>query len=373
MKQAMAYLPGNGDLQQTLVVVFLRGGADGLALVPAVGDDDYHQIRPRIAVSETEAIKLDDRFGMNPLMSALEPAVKEGALTTVHCVGSEDGTRSHFEAQDLMEHGGNIGGGWLGRFLRFREKSSASVLSAVALGHAVPEALRGAPSATAIESLDDFSFSGGEAFVGSLEKLYTGITGAFGDRSRDTFKALKRIRDLHAKDYKPANGVEYAGDRFGHELRLTAQLIKAQIGVEAITIDMGGWDSHLSQGPLITPLIQRLAGGLAAFRRDLGRAMHQTTVVVMTEFGRRVAENSAFGTDHGRGGVMFVLGGAGNQEPMLADWPGLKPEALVGPGDLPVTTNYRDVLIPVLQQHDPDADLTRVFPGHEARPLKVFG
>ena len=100
MKQTKAYLHGNGDLQKTLVVVFLRGGADGLALVPAVGDEGYHRQRPRIAISEKEVVCLDDRFGLNPLMNALKPAVEEGALTTVHCVGSEDDTRSHFEAQD---------------------------------------------------------------------------------------------------------------------------------------------------------------------------------------------------------------------------------------------------------------------------------
>ena len=84
MKQTKAYLHGNGDLQKTLVFVFVRGGADGLALVPAVGDEDYHRQLPRIAISEKEAVRLDDRFGLNPLMNALKPAVEEGALTTVH-------------------------------------------------------------------------------------------------------------------------------------------------------------------------------------------------------------------------------------------------------------------------------------------------
>ena len=369
MKQAQAHLHGNGDLQQTLVVVFLRGGADGLALMPAVGDDDYHRARPLTAVGQAEAIRLDDRFGLSPAMAALEPAVKEGALSAVHCAGSGDTTRSHFEAQDWMEHGGNTGGGWLGRFLRFREQASGGALAAVALGQAVPESLRGAPSATAMQSLDDFSFSGGDAFIQSLKKLYGGETGVFGARARDTFDALGRIRNLHANDYSPAHGAEYGGGRFGRELRLAAQLIKARVGVEAVTVDLGGWDTHLSQAPLIGPLLRRLANGLAAFRRDLGAAMRRTTVVVMSEFGRRVSENSALGTDHGRGGAMFVLGGDGAEGRVIADWPGLKRDALVGPGDLPVTTDYRDVLIPILRRHTLDADMAKVFPGHEAKPL----
>ena len=134
MKQTKAYLHGDGDLQQSLVVIFLRGGANGLALVPAVGDGGYHQLRPRIAIYEKESIKLNDRFSLNPLMNGLRPAVDAGALTKIHCVGSDHDTRSHFEAQDSMEHGGQAGGGWIGRFLRFCEHASAGALSAVALG-----------------------------------------------------------------------------------------------------------------------------------------------------------------------------------------------------------------------------------------------
>ena len=220
-----------------------------------------------------------------------------------------------------------------------------------------------------MQSLNDFSFSGGDSFVQSLEQLYGGQPGVYGARARDTFDALGRIRELHAKDYSPANGADYGGNRFARELRLSAQLIKARVGVEAITVDLDGWDSHLSQGPLISPLMRRLASGLTAFRRELGSAMRQTTVVVMSEFGRRVSENSALGTDHGRGGAMFVLGGDGAEGRVIADWPGLKRDALVGPGDLPVTTDFRDVVASVLRRHAPDADMAKVFPGHTPKPL----
>ena len=150
---------------------------------------------------------------------------------------------------------------------------------------------------------------------------------------------------------------------------MAAQLIKARLGVEAVTVDLGGWDSHISQGPAIIPNIGRLANGLAAFRRDLGDEMLNTTVVVMSEFGRRVKENSVLGTDHGRGGVMFVMGGDGEKGKTIADWPGLTEENLVGPGDLPVTTNYRDERFPILQKHAPDADMEKVFPSHTPNPV----
>ena len=119
----------------------------------------------------------------------------------------------------------------------------------------------------------------------------------------------------------------------------------------------------------IIPNIGRLANGLAAFRRDLGEEMLNTTVLVMSEFGRRVKENSVLGTDYGRGGVMFVMGGDGEEGKTIADWPGLPEENLVAPGDLPVTTNYRDVLFTILQKHAPDADIDKVFPGHTPKPV----
>ena len=149
----------------------------------------------------------------------------------------------------------------------------------------------GAPSTTDMRSINDFAFSGSEDFVEALQSLYREQTGVFGARANDTFRALDRLRSLHSKDYTPANDAQYGGDRFSTDLRLAAQLIKARLGVEAITIDRGGCDTHISQGSAITPNITRLSNGLATLSRDLGAEMKNTTVVVMSEFGRRVTEN----------------------------------------------------------------------------------
>ena len=117
----------------------------------------------------------------------------------------------------------------------------------------------------------------------------------------------------------------------------------------------------------------RLANGLAAFRHDLGARMATTTVVVMTEFGRRVAENASFGTDHGRGGVSFVMGGGVKGGRVLGGWPGLQPEILDGPGDLPVTNNYRNILAPVLARHGATPDgLASIFPDFTLNPLGLY-
>ncbi len=368
MAAPQTFLTGNGDAARTLVVVFLRGGADGLSLVPPLADDGYHRARPRIAIKPADAVKLDGFFGLNPLLRDLEPAWKEGALAIIHAVGSEDTTRSHFEAQDLMEHGGLAAGGWLGRFLRHRKGAAHGPLSAIALGRSLPECLRGAPAATAMTSLKDFSLGAPAKFLQQLGGLYTANSNALGTAGRDTLAALRRIDELRAADYKPAHGAEYARDYFSQGLRQIAQLVKARVGLEAASLDLNGWDSHLSQETVMNPELLKLNRGLSAFHRDLGPLMATTTVVVMTEFGRRVEENSAFGTDHGRASAMLVLGGGAKGGRVLGKWPGLTRDVLEGPGDLPVTTNYRDVLAPILARHGA-GDLAQVFPDFPLAPL----
>ena len=373
MAETQAFVTGNGDNTDALVVVFLRGGADGLALVGPVEDDGYYRARPRLALGKQHALKLDGFFGLSPLLRELHPIYEAGEMAVVHCAGSEDSTRSHFEAQDLMEHGGLVAGGWLGRFLRQRPRAASGALTAVAVGKELPECLRGAPSAAVIESVEDFSLGKGNApLAREFERLYALEHDALGNAARDTLKALDRMTSLRAADYRPAHGAEYGKDSFSKGLKEVARLIKARVGLEAASIDLGGWDSHFAQGTLIDPLMPRLAKGLGAFRRDLGELMTTTTVVVMTEFGRRVRENASFGTDHGRGGVMFVIGGGVKGGRVIGEWPGLEGETLEGPGDLPVLNNYRDVLAPVLARHGANEALDEIFPKYGLRPLSLY-
>ncbi len=373
MAQLQSYVTGNGDNPKSLVVVFLRGGADGLNIIAPLEDAGYYKARPRIAIKKADAVPLNGFFGLNPILKDLAPAYREGTLAIVHAAGSEDSTRSHFEAQDLMEHGGVVAGGWLGRWLRFRPNATSSALSAIALGQALPECLRGAPAATVLRSLDDFSLGhNSTALQRQLARLYAAQTDPLGGAGRDTLDALERIKRLRAAEYKPEHGAEYGYDDFSQGLRQIARLIKARVGLEAVSIDLHGWDSHLNQSAIMDPQMTRLAQGLSAFYRDLGSGMQTTTVVVMTEFGRRVSENSAFGTDHGRGSVMFVLGGGVKGGRVLGPWPGLTNEVLEGPGDLPVLTNYRNVLAPVLQRHGAGGDLGKVFPDFKLEPLPLY-
>ena len=375
-------ISGNGDERRTLIVVFLRGAADGLALVPPVTDDHYYRARPGLGIDAREAIKLDDRFGLHPKLKPLEAAWKDGELAIVHACGTEDQTRSHFEAQDLMEHGGLVAGGWLGRFLSTRPIESRGALTCVAVGKALPECLLGAPSVTVMESLEEFAIGGRTPRFGSqLEKLYAMQRGQLGAAARDTFAALLRIEAMRTTQYHPDNGAMYGRDDFSDGLSQLARLIKADVGLEAASIDLAGWDSHFGQQGQVDGLAVKLAAGLAAFRQDLGPRMSTTTVVVMTEFGRTVEENSAFGTDHGRGSALWVLGGGVQGGQVHGVWQGLNPEVLEkrglleGYGDLPVWNNYRNVLAPVLTRHGAKTGvggLGAVFPDFNLEPFSLF-
>jgi uncharacterized protein (DUF1501 family) len=378
-----AVVSGNGDERRTLVVIFLRGAADGLALVPPYSDAHYHRARPRLGLREETVTKLDGRFGLHPKLAPLAPAWQEGDLAVVHACGTEDQTRSHFEAQDLMEHGGVTAGGWLGRWLQTRPPERRGALACVAVGKALPECLLGAPSVALMQNFDDFAVGGrAPGFRSQLERLYAMERGRLGAAARDTFAALARIEGMRTQAYRPANGADYGNgrDEFAQGLRQLAQLIKADVGLEAASIDLAGWDSHFAQQGQVETLAGRLAAGLAAFRRDLGARMATTTVVVMTEFGRTVEENSAFGTDHGRGSTLFVLGGGVRGGQIHGIWHGLAPERLEqrgvfeGYGDLPVWNNYRDAVAPVLARHGADAAaLAATFPEFALAPLPLFG
>lgn len=373
MANAQAFLDGNGDAQAALVVVFLRGGADGLNLVAPYADDAYRKARPNLGLGAKDVVALDAQFGLNQRLAPLERLYKDGALAIVHGAGSEDTSRSHFEAQDWMEHGGPVAGGWLGRYLRYRPIPAVHPLAAVAIGKTAPEVLRGAPSSVVIESFEGFSFGEkSDTYLDALAELYGNQADFLGDTARDTIHAIREIERLRDTPYAPERGAVYPTGDFGDGLCRIAQLIKSRLGVAAATIDLPGWDSHFAQGTLVNPLMEQLAGGLAALHADLGEQMARTTVVVMSEFGRRVYENASYGTDHGRGGVMFLLGGGVAGGRVLGEWKGLAQAELEGPGDVPVWTNYRNVLAPILARHGGMSDFGQVFPGFAVSALGIY-
>ncbi len=377
---AQASFQAEPEHDNTLVVIFLRGGADGLNFIVPHGDDDYHRLRPTLRIGAKQAIDLDGFFGFHPALAPLEGLFKEGRLAGVHAVGSQDQTRSHFEAMAAMEKGQESGGesdqgGWLARHILATPGRTAP-LRAVALSATMPDSLGGALSALAVPSIAEHRLRFEDpALEDLLARLYAQGEDAVAQAGRDTLQVLESLKKSDPRAYRPSAGAEYPDTDFGRALREAAYLRKGGFGLEIACLDMGLWDTHVAQGGTegwMAGMMGELAQGIAAFLRDLGPHAEKTTVLVQTEFGRRAAENSGFGTDHGRASVMLLAGGGVKGGRIQADWPGLKTENLEGPGDLRVTADYRQVLAEILRRRLASPEISRVFPGLREAPLGLL-
>lgn len=378
--------PHVGPAGDTLVCIFLRGGADGLNMVVPHGDDEYYAHRPLIGIPRPDdnravngrTVDLDGFFGLHPALAPLHGIYAAGDMTFIHATGSPDETRSHFEAMDLMERGATENGdytGWLARHLATLDSGNSSSLRAIGVSDMLPASLTGAVSATALQSIADYHLAGRPERVGQmtnlLQTLYSQNQDMLTAAAQQTFAAIEVLGKIDTAGYV-ANGRPYQETEFGQALRLVAQLIKANVGVEVACIDVDGWDTHVAQGGAVGSMasnLAELADGLAAFYEDLQPQMGKITVVVMSEFGRRLQENGGLGTDHGHGSMMMALGGGINGGRVFARWPGLHDEQLVGPGDLAVTTDYRDVLGEIIQKRLNNPLLPAIFPGYTVNPL----
>ncbi|MDQ2800468.1 MAG: DUF1501 domain-containing protein, partial [Armatimonadota bacterium] len=209
-------------------------------------------------------------------------------------------------------------------------------------------------------------------FERTLAGLYTKDTLA--EAGQEALSVLKTLNGLPSSAVSPAKSA-YPKDDLGEGLRQVALLMKSGVGLEAACLDHGGYDTHVVQGTsegVLAGRLQSLAGALSAFIADLGPTRWaQTTVVIMSEFGRRVPENSGLGTDHGRGGMMLVLGGHVVGGRVHGVWPGLGPTQLDGPGDLKVTTDYRAVLAEVIGRRLKNPNTDAIFPGLTQAPIGV--
>ncbi|HET7011941.1 MAG TPA: DUF1501 domain-containing protein [Anaerolineales bacterium] len=375
--------PHAGPRGDVLVVVFLRGAADALNMVVPHGEAAYYRHRPTLAVPRPDdrrvaaglrAVDLDGFFGWHPALRPLLPAWDAGHLAVIHACGGPDESRSHFQAMELMERGlADVRGpasGWIARHLASLDTGNSSPLRAVGLGEMIPHSLRGAVPVTALRSIADFHLGGdltaAQRMQLTLATLYEG-EGEVQALGRETLHILNALADLDPAAYAPQDGAAYPETNYGFGLRQIAGLIKADVGLEAAALDLGGWDTHFAQGSsegLMASLLAELAQGLAAFHADLANSMDNVILVVMTEFGRRAYENASLGTDHGHAGVMFVLGGNVEGGRVHAEWPGLEPEQLFAPGDLAVTIDYRDVLAEICLRRLNNPSIDEIFPNH---------
>ncbi|MBA3240907.1 MAG: DUF1501 domain-containing protein, partial [Acidobacteria bacterium] len=194
---------------------------------------------------------------------------------------------------------------------------------------------------------------------------------------RETFEAVKFLKQVNPAQYQPQNGAQYPRGRYGEALMQIAQLIKAGVGLEVAFTDMGGWDTHRAQGGArgqLAALLTQFGQGLKALVTDLGpERMQEVVVLTMSEFGRTVRQNGTGGTDHGHANAMLVIGGAVRGGRVYGQWPGLRDEQLYEGRDLALTTDFRDVFGEVAAKHLGHADLQKVFPGYASSASKFRG
>jgi uncharacterized protein (DUF1501 family) len=370
--------------KRTLVLVFLRGGADGLSFVPPVGDPAYYAARPTLALprpgADGGALKLDATFGLHPALSSLLPLWQSGSLAVVQSAGLQGATRSHFDAQDFCETGTpglkTTQDGFLNRSLQQLPEPGAGAFRAVALQGTLPRSLQGAAQAVAVEGLSSFHLSG-KGGLDNFEALYAGaVDQALRSTGQEAFEALRAAASAELSKSPPQNGAVYAKTPLARRLQDTARLVRAGVGLEVVATEMGGWDTHVGEGNATGQLANRLrelAEALAAFAQDLGPKLDDVTVVVMTEFGRTVRENGNRGTDHGTASVMFALGGGVHGGRVYGNWRGLDGPGLFENRDLAITIDVRSVLSEALRATLAPPNLGNVFPGFAGQRVGVFG
>lgn len=355
--------------RRSLVVVFLRGAADGLDIAPPLADPRYRSLRPSLAVEEKEALDLGGGFGLHPSLEPLFPLYRGGRFGLVHACGSPAPTRSHFDAQDLMETGVAGGraleSGWMNRALG--GSGAAGPLAAVSVTARLPRSLRGPAPAMAFTDADQVRAAGARA--GSLEDLYDeAVDALLAGAAHDLKDAARLLGGVPPKEKGAAEAAGYPKGGLGRDLFELARLLKSEVGVRLGFVEAGGWDTHADQKGRLAQRLAELGGALAAFHSDLGPRADDTLTLVMTEFGRTAQENGNRGTDHGHGGVMMLLGAGVRGGRVHGRWPGLAPEALYEGRDLAVTTDYRQVLAEALRGPLGLARLDGVLPGFRPGP-----
>lgn len=382
-RSVMAEVTTAAANKKKLVVLFQRGAADGLNIVVPYQEKSYYEMRSTIAIQKNEVIDLNGFFGLHPSVSAFKPLYDQGHLAIIHATGSPSASRSHFDAQDYMESGTPdvkiTPDGWLNRVLQAEDmaaKRNQTAFRAVALGTQVPRTLEGHIPAIAVANVADFSVGGrgtttspiSNAFQAMYDESTDSLLHGTGD---ETFEAVKMLKAANPAQYQPQNGANYPNTPFGNSLKQIAQLLKANLGVEAAFSDIGGWDTHQNQGNATGQLANRLkefSDTIAAFWTDMGNDTENITLVTMSEFGRTARQNGTGGTDHGHANVMFVLGGQVKGGKVYGKWPGLGPDQLNEGRDLKVTTDFRNVLGEAALRSLGAKNLDVVFPGAQLQP-----
>ncbi len=367
---------------QRLIVVFLRGAIDGLSVVIPYREPTYYLDRPSIAIPQpgqiNGALDLDGQFGLHPALAALLPLWQQKSLAFVHQCGSTDETRSHFDAQDYLESGTpgvkTTRDGWMNRLLGVM--SAKNPIQAVSVGATTPRILLGK---RAVANLASGRGAGNRLQIDkpqiatAFDRLYANNDALSQTYREGRVARAELLKDLEA-EMKIANNGATLPNGFPGDAQRLAHLMARDPRIQVSFLAVGGWDTHINQGAVqgyLARNLEQLAQGLVSLQTGLGAAYQQTTIVVMSEFGRTVQENGNGGTDHGHGNVMWLLGGGIRGGTVYGNWTGLAPAQRYQGRDLAVTTDFRDVLGTVLVRRlaVDQRKLPQVFPKYMGQML----
>jgi uncharacterized protein (DUF1501 family) len=365
----------------TVVVLSLRGGFDGLSAVIPVGDPNYAKLRPTIGVPASRTKQLDTMFGLHPALAPLFPLYSAGSLAFVQAVGQPSRTRSHFAAMEEMENaapGSALRSGWIDRMIGVT--GSASTFSAVHVGSGgAPKSMLGPNPELVLSDLASFKLSSPsgtveqEKWASTLKALHANAPDSVKGPALATVAASAAASQI-ATSYPTPTTAVYPDTPLAKSLKEVARLVKAKAGLRAATIDVGNWDMHSGLGASdkgwMFDQLTALSKALVAFVTDLGDKLSDVTLVTLSEFGRRAGENGSGGLDHGHGNACFVLGGGVVGGKVYGRWPGLATDQL-DDGDLAGTTDYRTILAEVLEKRG-KLSSAEVFPQLGTERLGIF-
>lgn len=382
-----------GPQRDVIVSVFMRGGLDGMSMCIPFGDANYYKLRPTLAVAAPDskkavkALNLDGFFGLHPELAPLLPAYQNGDLAFVHATGGIPGdwTRSHFDAQTWMEvgvpHDVQMNTGWLGRHLLLSPTYKAgTLLRGIGLDYGLAETLVGGPKTVPVPDPANFGYSGNFSNISELASrlsaTYSNTTDPVSTSALNAQSIVSILQGIDFNNYKPAGNALYPNNWTGYQFKVTAALIRANIGLEAVAIDLGGFDTHSKMGTnsgYFYNLMNDMGQALGAFYTDMHAAGRTDVLTVgMSEFGRIAKENASQGLDHGTANAMFIMGGGVNGGKVYGTWPGLAAGQLYQNQDLAITTDYRHVLSEIVAKRlRNDTNLPSIFPNFTPNYLGI--
>lgn len=375
-----ARLHAAGTDASRLLFVFLRGGYDAASLLVPISSSFYYEVRPDIALAQpsvdlSSALPLNADWGLHPaLRDSLYPLYQSGELAFVPFSGTEDLSRSHFETQDSIELGQPLDGhkdfssGFLNRLAKVLAGSAP-----MAFTDQLPVILRGTAKVpnTALKSLAKPSIDARQSDI--IASMYRGTP--LSSPVQEGFTVRNEVMREMANEMDAASRNSISAKGFELEARRIGKLMKDSYNI--CFVDVGGWDTHVGQGSATGYLASRfdeLGRGLAALPQELGKAWKDTTVVVMSEFGRTFRQNGSRGTDHGHGSVMWVMGGNVRGGRVVGEQVRVERSRLFQDRDFPVLNEYRAILGGMFQRQFglSQTSISTVFPGTRSKDLGLL-